>query len=142
MYAHQNLDNWLGASTGVVIGTPAADPIATALFKVGYQPIMTVAIYALITVATTVAATILTFKFRPTLGSATGEIAIGTLTIPIAAVVGTMYYKTVDNVKCLPGGEVVVQTNGGATVGSAAVGFMAAPNWDSPGNNLKMIRSV
>ena len=110
--------------------------------RVGYQPIMPVAIYALIVTSPTVTPTVVAFKFRPTVASAVGEIVIGTLTLPLTAAPFTMVYKTVDNVKCLPCGEIVVSTTTGSTAGTAHFGVLYAPNWDAPGNNAKMIRSV
>lgn len=140
MYEHQRLDEFIGQALD--IATPA-DPIAAAFFRPGYQPITPRAIFAIITTQATIAATILTFKFRPTIGSAAGEVVIGTLTIPINAPVGNVYYKKVSSaVKCLPGGEIVCQTDGGATAGNASIGVSAEPTWDAPENNAKMVASA
>lgn len=141
MYNHQQDSIWLGQGMDI---SAALDPIVTLAtnFRPGYQPMNVSTIYALITAVNTVAITVLTIKFRPLIASAAGEVVIGTLSIPINAAIGNVYYKRVDNVKCTPGGEVVVQTDGGGTVGTASVGIMANPTWDSPGNNAKMFASA
>jgi hypothetical protein len=142
-YNHQNIDYWLTAATGALL-TGVVDPLVTGMtnFRPGYQPIMVDVIYAVIVTAPTVTASTAVFKYRPTIGSATGEVTIGTLTFPVATAIGTMVFKTVDNVKCPATGEIVVSITVASTAGAAAFGFMAAPNWDSPGNNLKMLRSA
>jgi hypothetical protein len=142
-YNHQNIDYWLTAPGTAGLLSAVVDPIAAVVpYRMGYQPVMTVAIYGLVTVATTVTVATVQFKFRPTMGSATGEIVIGTLNFPIGTAINTMVYKTVDNVKCLPGGEIVASVTVAATAGAAHLGVLVSPNWDSPGNNLKMLRSL
>jgi hypothetical protein len=138
MYDHQKIDAQLVVAGDIAT---AADPIAGARYTVGYQPILVRAIWATITTVNTVAPSILTFKYRPIAGSAAGEVTLGTLTIPINAAAGNMYYEkvAVEPTKCLPGGEVVVQTDGGGTAGNASCGFFGEYSWDSPGNNAKMI---
>lgn len=142
-YTHQNLDTWLTAVTGALT-TSVVDPLVTGMtnFRPGYQPIVVNAIYAVIVTSPTVTAAVLTFKFRPTIGSATGEVVIGTLTLPVAAVIGNMYYKKVDNTKCSATGEVVVSVTTASTAGAAALGFIAVPSWEAPTNNAKMIASA
>jgi hypothetical protein len=143
-YNHQNIDNWITAPAGASL-TALVDPLVTGMvnYRPGYQPGMAVAIYALVITAPTVTAPSVTFKFRPTIGSATGEVTIGTLTFALAtALINTVVFKTVDNVKLTPGGEVVVQVTAVATAGAAQFGILVAPNWDYPANNLKMVRSA
>jgi hypothetical protein len=143
MYNHQNIDWWLTAPATPATFIGVVDPLAAIVpLRMGYQPVMAVAIYALVTTAPTVTATILAFKYRPTLGSATGEIVIGTLTVPVATPINTLVYKVVDNTKCPSAGEIIASTTQGSTAGAGHVGVMLAPNWDAPGNNLKMLRSV
>jgi hypothetical protein len=138
MYDHQKMDIQIVAGVGI---EAALDPIPTAQWYPGYQPILVRAVWAVITVANTVAPTILTYKFRPTPGSAAGEIVLGTLTIPINAAIGNVYYErvAVEPVKCTPGGVVVVQTDGGGTVGNATLGVFAEHSWEHPSNNARMI---
>jgi len=138
MYDHQKIDQTIVAAADIVT---AADPIALARHFIGYQPIMVRAVWAVLTVINTVAPSILTFKYRPVVGSAAGEVVLGTVTIPINAPIGTMYYEkvTTEPPKCLPGGEIVVQTDGGGTAGNATLGFFGEFSWDVPANNAKMI---
>lgn len=137
-YDHQKMDQTIIAAADIVT---AADPIALARYFPGYQPILVRAVWAVMTTANTVAPSILTFKFRPTPGSAAGEIVLGTLTIPINAAIGSVYYEkvAVEPTKCTPGGEIVVQTDGGGTAGNATLGFFGEFSWDAPGNNTRMV---
>lgn len=143
-YSQQNLDFWLTANTGVIVTGGALDPIVTGnlLIRPGYQPVQVSAIYALVVTTVTVAAATLTFNYRPTIGSATGAFTIGTLTFPIGAAAGTIYYKKVDSLRCPPGGEFTLATNGAATAGAVQPGIFVNPTWDAPGNNTKMIASA
>jgi len=138
MYDHQKMDIMIAMNAAI---ETLADPIPAARWFPGYQPVLVRAVWAVITVANTVAPTILTYKFRPTPGSASGEIVLGTLTIPINAAVGNCYYEkvAVEPTKCTPGGEIIVSTDGGGTVGNASVGVFAEHSWDTPGNNTRMI---
>ncbi len=138
-YNHQNIDNWLSAPGGALT-TSVIDPLVTSMvnYRPGYQPGMAVAIYGLVITAPTVTAPVAVFKFRPTIGSATGEVTIGTLTFALAtALINTEVFKTVDNVKLTPGGEVVVQITVASTAGAVQFGMLVGPNWDYPGNNVR-----
>ena len=143
MYEHQHIDAWLTAPGTAALLSAVLDPPAAGVpLRVGYQPTMCAAIYALVTVIPTVTAPVIAFKFRPLIGNAAGELVIGTLTIPVGTAVGQMIYKLVDNVRCNPGGEIVTAVTAAATVGSAHLGIMQAPSWEHPTNNPKMVRSV
>jgi hypothetical protein len=143
-YNHQNIDWWISPPGGSLISA-LVDPLVTTgilNFRPGYQPGMAVAIYGLVIVAPTVTVGIAQFKFRPTIGSATGEVVVGTLSFPVGQAIGTVVYKTVDNVKMTPGGELVVSITQVSTAGTVQFGVLVGPNWDNPGNNLKMTRSA
>lgn len=119
-----------------------ADPIAAARLGVGIQPMMIDKLWATITTVTAVAIVTLTFKWRPTPGSATNEVIIGTLVLPIAAAVGKQYYKPVAPYKAMPGGEIVVQAAGASATGNAHIGVAAYPSWDAPEGNANQILST
>jgi len=143
-YDHQKMDIMIAPMADIAtLGDPVLNTTIAlpARWFIGYQPLLVRAVWACITIANTVAPTILTYKYRPTPGSASGEIVLGTLTIPINAPIGNMYYEkvAVEPTKCLPGGEIIVQSDGGGTAGQAAVGVFAEYSWDAPGNNSKMV---
>lgn len=141
MYDQQKFERLLGAYAADIV--TAADPIANARWAPGTFAANVRRVFALITVANTVAPTILTFKHRPTPGSASGEVTIATLTIPIDAPIGNVYYKNVaTEFRVNPGSEVVVQTDGGGTAGTATLGIVCDPVWEHPGNNTKMVASA
>jgi hypothetical protein len=137
MYDHQQIDETIVER--VDVGT-AGDPLATARKTVGSVPVIIRAIYATVTTAQTTAANVLTFKYRPTIGSASGEVTIGTLTIPTGAV-SRQLYKNVTPYKALPGGEIVVQSDGGGE-GNATLGYRQSPSWEMPANNTAQVASA
>jgi hypothetical protein len=132
--------------TEVMINPPvsiaAANPIATARWTPGMTKQRIRGISATITVVTATAEITLTFKYRPTPGSATNEVTIGTLTLPIGAAVGAVYWKKGLNYLVEPGGEVVVQSAGASATGSAAMGLLVEPQWELPENIAAGVESA
>lgn len=109
---------------------------------VGYQPLNVRALWATVVVTPTVTAVILNYKFRPTPGSATGEVSLGTLTLPVGAAIGNQYYKKIQEFKALPGGEIVVDMTQASTAGEACAGIFGEPAWDNVQSNAKMVASA
>lgn len=142
-YTHQNLDYWLTPAAGITL-VATADPLTGAgVFRSGYQPYQCSAIYGLVVAVVPVTAATAVYKFRPLIGSAAGEFIVGSITFPIAAPVGNVYYKKLDSLKFPPGGELVVQITvaaGAATL--VQFGALLNPTWDAPANNTKMIASA
>jgi hypothetical protein len=139
MYDHQLNEYQLGEALSVA----TADPIAAArpAFP-GRFPMTIQSIWATTTTAVTVANAVLTFKVRPTPGSAAGEVVLGTLTLPTAgSAAGNLYWKDITPVKVNPGSQIVVSASGGAA-GNAAIGFTARPQWEQPENNTKAFASA
>ena len=135
-YDHQKSDVLAGsnisvATTGVKTNTPA-----------GTFPFVVRAFAAVIRTVPTVTATIVTGKRRPTPGSATGEVIIGTLVLPTTAALGNLYYKTGFSTKVFAGEEFVFDVTTASTAGAADLIVQTEPNWDIPGNSPKMILSA
>lgn len=65
---------------------------------------------------------VVTFKRRPTLNSASGEVSIGTIVIPAGTAAGKVLYKGVSPVVCAAGEQIVIE------VTTAAAGMSAAGN--------------
>lgn len=140
MYDNQQIDETVLENTA--IGT-AADPITTARRSIGSQPKVIRALWATVNVAIATSTITLTFKYRPTPGSASGEVVLGTVLIPITATAGKILYKNVTPYQAAPGGEVVIQTNGnGAGAGTVSAGYRATPNWENLANNANAIASA
>ncbi len=139
MYDHQKVNRQILAPTAI---DTAANPIAGSRHYNGTMPLRMRAIWATVTVAVTTTATVLTFKARPTPGSATGEITIGTLTIPTSAAVGRTVYKKGLDVMVPAGHEISIQTDGAGDAGTVAAGFEADPSWEAPVNNSLMLASA
>jgi hypothetical protein len=123
--------------------------VADAAFVAGSRsyiatPAMVRALWATVTVAIVTAASVITFTYRPTPGSATGQVTLGTITIPNGTAAGKFVYKNLASAqKIMPGGEVVISFSGGSGAGGlAAVGITTDPSWDSPGNNPNAILSA
>lgn len=144
-YAHQMVDFPLN---NAAVALAVADPMTGAGRLVpGYTRGKVRAICATIAVVTGAAIATLTFKFRPTPGSAAGEVILGTLSLPIGAVVGKCYYRDsgslvpVANTQITPGGEIVVQGAGAAT-GSVILSVLLEPMWEHPSNVPNMIETT
>jgi hypothetical protein len=137
MYDQQKIDVTMLVDTSIA---PAAN-IAASRYYPGGQPIMIQQLWATITVVTAAAIVDIAFKYRPTPGSDTGAIAVGSLKVPIGTAPGKTVFKNVAPVKMVPGGELVLTTTGAGT-GSATVGFSGAPSWDTPSNNPNAIASA
>lgn len=89
---------------------------------------------------------VVTFKRRPTIGSASGEVTIGTLNIPNAAAVGKCYYKRVTPVVCAASEQIIVEvTTAAAGMGAAGngMGFVRADSDpETEANNADLILST
>lgn len=120
----------------------AADPVTGARLFVGAFPLTVRALWATVTTQVTVAANTLTFKFRPTPGSAAAEVTIGTLVIPTSAVIGKQLYKIPATYVAQPGGEIVIQTDGGGDAGGVTAGIAAESNFDAGQGGANQIASA
>lgn len=144
MYDHQT--DVLGLVAGaaatdadIALGTAAVVAVAYA----GLQPMLVKALTAQVVTTFDTADTILTVTRRPTPGSGTGAVEIGTLTIPNAAAAPNVYYKEFNPpVKVSPGEELVISTDGGTTAGTAILRVLTNPSWEHPSNNTKLIESA
>lgn len=136
-YDHQAIDFLIAPRETL---DDAENPLTNGMFEVGSQPVIVRNIWATVTTVQASASNILTFKYRPTPGSASGEVTLGTLTITAGAV-GRQFYKEITPYKAMPGGQIVVQSDGGGT-GSATLGFRGTPSWESPANNPAAVLSA
>ena len=99
------------------------------------------------TTLTGTAAPVVTFYARPTFGSTSGQITLGTLTIPTATAAGSIVYKNIESVK-LPMGYTLVAnlttagTDGGSAAGAGLVMFKMFQATEEPKNISLMIASV
>lgn len=98
-------------------------------------------------VASSTANEVYTFYQRPTSGSASGQVAIGTLTIPTGSTVGQVIYKDVESVKLLPGQDFAIKrttqgTDGSSVAGAGFIGFKAFMVTEDPRNVAGMVKSV
>ena len=137
-YQHQMTEVMINPSTSIA----PANPVTTARWCPGMTPQRVRGISATITVVTATEVITCTFKYRPTPGSATNEVTIGTLTLPIGAAVGKVYWKKGLDYLVQPGGEVVVQTAGASATGSAVFGMLVEPHWESPANLANGVASA
>lgn len=144
MYDHQKnfvtgLTNDAADDLDIALGTAG---VMLALPVLGGVPVLVEALFAQVVTTFDTAATVLTVYRRPTPGSDTGRVTIGTLTIPNAAAAPNVYYKLFTPVKVSPGEEITVETDGGTTAGTAILSLRTMPAWEHPSNNTKMIASA
>lgn len=98
------------------------------------------------TVFSSTAAAVVSFVDRPTHGSATNQVSMGTLTVGTSGGVGTVgqvYYKDIAPYKLLPGHEVVMNvTTAATTSGKIVPGMEILDNPERSTNNSNMIASI
>lgn len=127
------------------LGTPAADDLSgAAVHSFSYlvqSPISVLRILATVTTATVGAGTI-TFRKRPTPGSATGQSTLGTLTVPGSSTVGQVIYKEITPVDCDPGCQIIFEVTSAATSGEAVYGFESCERSEVPDNVSAMVESA
>lgn len=92
-------------------------------------------------------APVVTFWARPTPASSSGEVSLGTLTIPSGSTVGQVIYKDIESIKIPPGYDLCVEvttagTDGGSAAGAGFVGFKGFSNPEDPRNVAKMVKSA
>lgn len=104
----------------IPVGVTAADDLsATGVFTLSYGIGQQCAVYRIGCLVTTVmnGAATNAFKRRPTYGSASGEVTIGSVIIPTTTAVGKFVYKDVSPVVLFPGEQLVFETTSAATSG-------------------------
>jgi hypothetical protein len=119
----------------------SAATLAT-FYYVPFHPIVVQEFCARITTSPTVTAAVVRIKKRPTPGSDTGQVLGLTLTLPVAAVIGTVYWKKGGDLLVRPGEQLCVEVTSVATAGAADFGVSFSPSWDSPGNSTLMVASA
>jgi len=86
------------------------------------------------------------FNRRPTIASATGEVLLGTLTMPDATALGTVVYKDIDPVTFEVGDELsfehTVQAAGGTVAGDGYYAVLCIDDPEVPGNETNMLASA
>lgn len=94
-------------------------------------------------VGTTTAPTVV-FSRRPTPGSATGAVVVGTLTIPNGTALGKVLYKDVSPVSFAVGDaiEIAWTIAVGSPAGAGQASFVCEENPEVPANNADMVLSA
>jgi hypothetical protein len=80
----------------------------------------------LVTTAPTVTAPVLTLFRRPTPGSGTGEVSLGTITLPVATAIGKRVKKGF-NARLNPGDQLRIAVTTAATAGAGLIYVKAYP---------------
>jgi len=135
---------------GIMIGVPGTPvPTQTPAIKAANtcfifgRPIDVSFLCATITTAMTVTAAVVDFIYRPTPGSATGQVVLGRLTLPVTgSTIGHQVYKKITPVRCNPGGELVIELITASTAGAAAFGVVEGASAEFAANIAAMIASA
>src|SRR3989304_1905013 len=96
----------------------------------------------LVRVVPTTAPLVVALKKRITPNSSSGEITIATLTIPLAAVIGQVYYKRGLDVIVRPGDELIVDPTTVNAVATGTFGVGITPSWEMHAKNAEMVLSA
>jgi hypothetical protein len=113
-----------------------------ATFTAGLVPMKLRSIAVVVTTQMTVTPPVLTPKFRPTAGSAAGEVNQATLTVPLARVPGEVVYKKNYDLTIAPGQNLVLEVTTAATAGAGDIVAEFEPNWENIANNTKAFASA
>lgn len=81
-----------------------------------------IGVWMKIAAATSTANAVVTFRLRPTFGSATGQTVLGTITVPTGSAIGTIVFKDVTPVVIPVGYTVAMDLTTAGTDASAATG--------------------
>lgn len=103
--------------------------------------------YVTVTTASNTQNPVVAFKRRPTYNSASGEVTMGTLTIPTGTAAGKVMYKDIDPFILYPGDEfsfeqTVQATDSGSAAGAGFYAFFYQLDPEVPSNEGDMIKSV
>ena len=94
------------------------------------------------TALNTVTAATVKFSRRPTYNSATGEVSLGTLSLPNGTAAGSVVYKDITPVTLFPGDELSFEQTGQAgTAGAGFYGFEIEDDPEYASNQTKMVAS-
>lgn len=150
MYGEEFLDKCLVPSSNAFL---TAVNLASAtgdygLIYVGEEVVIT-RIMCIVTTALVAdtAVPVLTFYARPTIGSTTGQVTIGTLSFPDLTAAGKIVYKNVESAKIPQGYTIAVNRSTQATSSSTAAGagfvmIKGFQNVEDPRNISLMIASA
>lgn len=118
------------------------------LLYVGEQVVITrLMLIVTTTLVADTTAPILTFYARPTIGSTTGQVTLGTLTIPDLTAAGKIVYKNIESAKIPQGYTIAVnRSTQAASSGTAAgAGFIMMKGFvavEDPRNVTLMVASA
>ena len=106
---------------------------------VGPNPVRITGIACVITTAMTVTNAILAITQRPTPGSASGEVTLATITLPVTgSAIGDCVYKRIDPVTVPAGSEITLTLTQASTAGAAVTMLEVEDAFEHPSNNTKM----
>ena len=101
---------------------------------------------AIATATVSTGSILITVVNRPTAKSATGQVTIGTITIPTGVAAGKVYYKDVNQASIAPGGSlcfiVTTAAAGGSKAGAGIPGFVAQEDPEYKLNESNMVASA
>lgn len=106
-----------------------------------------IAFYVTVTVAANTQTPVVEFNRRPTYNSASGEVLMGTLTIPTGTAAGKVVYKDINPINLYPGDEfsfehITQATDSGSAAGAGFYGFDLEEDPEYAGNQTNMVKSV
>ena len=150
MAYNQDMSNYLMPRGTGVLGIEAID--ASAAVHGGYVVMkrckikrLMFALETLVVADTTLA--VLEFNRRPTIASGSGEIVIGTLTIPDATAIGKVLFKDIDPVTLEVGDELSLElitqaADAGTVAGDGFYGFILEDDSEHAVEEDNMVKSA
>lgn len=131
MYTHSNQRLLIGVP-GTPLSFAAVAVVGTNTCPIGGRPFDIREFAITVATAITVTAVIAQLIWRPDPGSATGQVVLGTITVPTTAVIGQVIRKRITPTKVGAGGYLVLSVTQAATAGTGYVNVIATEQGDPP----------
>jgi hypothetical protein len=106
------------------------------------HPMTVMRIAALVTLAPTVTAGVVSLDRRVLAGSDTGRVELGQMTIPVGTAAGKVVYKDIDPVDLDMGDQLVFELLTASTAGAAILTAVMIPRAETPANQADAVKSA
>ncbi len=133
------VDDFVAADIQVLTSTG----VHTTYKIVQSEMVVTRLLFTIETVVSSSVSAVVKFWRRPALSSTSGQVSLGTLTIPTGAAVSKTYYKDISPVTVFPGDQITYEVTTAATsTGKGFANVELADNPEAAGNQTNMVASA
>jgi hypothetical protein len=141
MYTYTNDKRMIGVP-GTPLSLAAVAVVGGSSCPIGTRPTTIAEFGVTVTTAITVTAVIASLLWRPDPASATGQVDLGAVTIPVSTPIGTVVRKKITPKKVGPGGFLVLSVTQAATTGAGYGHVIEHETSDAPENMSNFVESA